>query len=217
MEIKELIRNARTENGFTQEKAAEELCVSRQTISNWGNGKSLPDILSILKMSDLYHISLDELLKGDKKMVEKIKKDVSYEKKQKYYLHCAFSVMIVLVIIEVCSFIEKMVLGNMSLEFYSKELYAGSIVFLILCCLINAFLYKVAEKKKSHINEKIPLAIMIVALLYIIFDLVLTVIYLYKEKGIIYFVSVCIVAIVVAVVAVVVNNIYNKQSEDKND
>ncbi len=35
--------------------------VSRQTISNWENGKSLPDIVSILNLSDLYQISLDEL------------------------------------------------------------------------------------------------------------------------------------------------------------
>ena len=75
MEIKDILKSARTESGLTQEQAAVELYVSRQTISNWENGKSLPDIVSVLKMSDLYQISLDELLKGDKKMVEKITKD----------------------------------------------------------------------------------------------------------------------------------------------
>ena len=75
MEIKDILKNARTKSGLTQEQAAVELYVSRQTISNWENGKSLPDIVSVLKMSDLYQISLDELLKGDKKMVEKITKD----------------------------------------------------------------------------------------------------------------------------------------------
>ena len=75
MEIKDIIKNARTKSGLTQEQAAGELYVSRQTISNWENGKSLPDIVSVLKMSDLYQVSLDELLKGDKKMVEKITKD----------------------------------------------------------------------------------------------------------------------------------------------
>ena len=54
--------------------------VSRQTISSWENGKSLPDILSVIRMSELYKISLDELLKGDKAMMEKIEKDAEIQK-----------------------------------------------------------------------------------------------------------------------------------------
>ena len=68
MEIGSKIRTARNAAGFTQEKAAEELGVTRQTISNWENNKSYPDIISVVKMSDLYSISLDSLLKEDKDM-----------------------------------------------------------------------------------------------------------------------------------------------------
>lgn len=75
MNIGERIKEARLNAGLTQEQAAEKIMVSRQTVSNWENGKSLPDIASILTMSDLYQISLDELLKGDPKMKEKVKKD----------------------------------------------------------------------------------------------------------------------------------------------
>ena len=46
-------------------------------------GKSLPDIVSVMNMSDLYQISLDELLKGDQKMKEKIVKDVNVAKGNK--------------------------------------------------------------------------------------------------------------------------------------
>lgn len=53
------------------ERAAEQLLVSRQTISNWENGKSLPDILSIVRMSELYGLSLDELIKGDEGVMKK--------------------------------------------------------------------------------------------------------------------------------------------------
>lgn len=63
MDIGAKIRIARTEAGFTQEKAAEELGITRQTISNWENGRSYPDIISVVKMSDLYSVSLDHLLK----------------------------------------------------------------------------------------------------------------------------------------------------------
>lgn len=68
MEIGSKIKNARNEAGYTQERAAEALGVSRQTISNWENGKSYPDIVNVIKMSDLYSVSLDHLLKEEKEM-----------------------------------------------------------------------------------------------------------------------------------------------------
>lgn len=68
MEIGSKLRNARNNNKLTQEQAAEALGVSRQTISNWENNKSYPDIISVIKMSDLYSVSLDHLLKEEKSM-----------------------------------------------------------------------------------------------------------------------------------------------------
>ena len=56
--------------GMTQESVAEELNVSRQTISNWETEKFYPDILYVLQLSDLYQVSLDELLKGDESMIQ---------------------------------------------------------------------------------------------------------------------------------------------------
>lgn len=68
MEIGSKLKNARKEKGITQEQAAELLDVSRQTISNWENNKSYPDIISVIKMSDIYSVSLDHLLKEEKSM-----------------------------------------------------------------------------------------------------------------------------------------------------
>ncbi len=68
MEIGSKIKQSRLEAKITQEQAAENLGVSRQTISNWENEKSYPDIVSVLKMSDLYDVSLDYLLKGESTM-----------------------------------------------------------------------------------------------------------------------------------------------------
>ena len=62
------IKAARVEKKFTQEQVAEALGVSRQTISNWENGKSYQDIISVIKMSECYGVSLDYLLKGEEKM-----------------------------------------------------------------------------------------------------------------------------------------------------
>ena len=65
MDIATKIKNARIKVNFTQEQVAEALGVSRQTISNWETGKTYPDIISVVKMSDLYDISLDHLLKEE--------------------------------------------------------------------------------------------------------------------------------------------------------
>lgn len=65
MDIGGKIKKSRTDAKITQEQAAQALGVSRQTISNWENERSYPDIVSVLKMSDLYSVSLDYLLKGE--------------------------------------------------------------------------------------------------------------------------------------------------------
>lgn len=70
MEIGKKLKDARMKSGFTQETVAEKINVSRQTISNWENEKSYPDIISVIALSDLYSKSLDDLLKGDREMME---------------------------------------------------------------------------------------------------------------------------------------------------
>lgn len=70
MEIGKKLKDARMKSGFTQEAVAEKINVSRQTISNWENEKSYPDIISVIALSDLYSTSLDDLLKGDREMME---------------------------------------------------------------------------------------------------------------------------------------------------
>ena len=83
MEIEKKLKDERMQAGLTQEQVAEKIMVSRQTVSYWENGKSLPDIVSIMSLSDLYQISIDELLKGDKRMKEKMEKDANIAKANK--------------------------------------------------------------------------------------------------------------------------------------
>ena len=54
MEIGKKLKNARVQSGMTQENVAEKINVSRQTISNWENEKSYPDIISVIELQDLY-------------------------------------------------------------------------------------------------------------------------------------------------------------------
>lgn len=83
MEIGQKLKDARVASGLTQEGAAEKINVSQQTISNWENEKTYPDIISVIKLSDIYSISLDDLLKGDKKMMEHLEEDANIVKSNK--------------------------------------------------------------------------------------------------------------------------------------
>ena len=114
MNIGDKIKNAREENKLTQTQASESLMVSRQTISNWENGKSLPDILSVIRMSELYQISLDELLKGDKAMMDKIEKDIEISKTEKKIIKYAWISILVGVIILI---LDNAFEGNPIIEF----------------------------------------------------------------------------------------------------
>lgn len=73
MELCSQIKKYRMERKMSQEDLAEKVYVTRQTISNWENGKSYPDIHSLLLLSSVFELSLDQLVKGDiKRMEEKI-------------------------------------------------------------------------------------------------------------------------------------------------
>ena len=83
MELNAQIKKYRTELNLSQEELAEKVYVTRQTISNWENGKSYPDIHSLLLLSSLFNVSLDQLIKGD---IETMK-EIIYEQEIKEFNH----------------------------------------------------------------------------------------------------------------------------------
>jgi len=74
MEFGDRLKQERKKRKLTQQVVADELNVSRQTISSWETENSYPDIASLLRLSDYYQISLDTLLKEDVGMTEYLKK-----------------------------------------------------------------------------------------------------------------------------------------------
>lgn len=73
IELGKQIKKYRLEAKLSQEELADKVYVSRQTISNWENDKNYPDIKSLVLISDIFHISLDNLIKGD---LERMKKEI---------------------------------------------------------------------------------------------------------------------------------------------
>lgn len=76
MELPRQMKAQRERLGMSQEDVAHAIYVSRQTMSSWENGKTYPDVQSLLLLSDLFGVSIDDLVKGDVvEMKEMVSKD----------------------------------------------------------------------------------------------------------------------------------------------
>lgn len=73
MKLGSQIRKLRTEFSLSQDELAEKIFVSRQSISNWENDKTYPDIKSLLLLCEVFSVSLDRLVKGD---ITEMKKEI---------------------------------------------------------------------------------------------------------------------------------------------
>lgn len=87
MEFGQRLKNARIQSGLTQEDVVRQVGVSRQTVSNWENNRSYPDLASVLKLSDLYGLSLDALLKEDHDLRQKLEERAQRIRRVCSYLH----------------------------------------------------------------------------------------------------------------------------------
>ncbi|MDC2817387.1 helix-turn-helix domain-containing protein [Leuconostoc suionicum] len=98
MKFGERLKNARLDMNLTQADVANELFITRQTISSWENEKTYPDISSLIKLSNYYHISLDILLKEDTEMREDLEKKYVSTNLKKIYWKLNLSCFILLVL-----------------------------------------------------------------------------------------------------------------------
>ena len=74
MELGGQIKRYRIRLGLSQEELADRIFVTRQSVSNRENGRTYPDLQSLLRLSDLFGLSLDELIKGD---IETMKEEIN--------------------------------------------------------------------------------------------------------------------------------------------
>lgn len=97
MQLGQHIKKYRNELSLSQDALAEKVYVSRQTISNWENDKSYPDVNSLVLLSEVFNTSIDNLIKGD---VEVMKEQVRSEDKKEFEkLSRVFGVMLIAAII----------------------------------------------------------------------------------------------------------------------
>ncbi|MGM0340719.1 helix-turn-helix domain-containing protein [Enterococcus sp. AZ007] len=98
VEFGEIINVKRMEKGLTQEELAENLYVTRQTVSRWERGHTYPTIDTLVKLSQVLDFSLDYALLGDEEMVDKVSRDQKNALRNKRIL----SVLFVFLILSIC-------------------------------------------------------------------------------------------------------------------
>lgn len=139
MELQTILKQKRNELQLTQEEVAEKIHVSRQTISNWENGRNLPDLSSLILISEIYAVSLDELIKGAPKMVKQLDKKI---KKGHYFIGvCILSSLFIA--LNLFYFINP---GELS----ATLLFFGTIVIIFLLALLLALMGIVSILKTLH-------------------------------------------------------------------
>ena len=135
MEISTQIKKYRNTMELSQEELAEKIYVTRQTISNWENGKSYPDIHSLLLLSSLFNVSLDQLIKGD---IEIMKKEIDKAEVTKF--NKVSKLFTALFVASLIAFIPLVVF----LKTY------GVIIWAILYLITLGFGFKVGKIEKSN-------------------------------------------------------------------
>ena len=135
MKLGNHIKHYRNEKGLSQEELAERVYVTRQTISNWENNKNYPDINSIVLLSEVFEISIDNLIKGD---LEQMKKEINSEEVKK--LNFYSWMVLIIFLIAIISLIPM-------LKFIG--LY-GFIPYFILMACAMFFALKIEKIKKDN-------------------------------------------------------------------
>ena len=145
MTIGDRLLKLRKERNLSQENLANELDVSRQTISKWETNQSMPDFDKIVPLCEYFGITTDELLTG-KKDIMAAKKDTV---KSNFARNIAISVMLYilsLVAIILCSAQFDQPIIGVSLFFVLIALATGLIIY-------NGIYYKKESKEEKNVEE----------------------------------------------------------------
>lgn len=134
MELGSQIKKYRNKLSLSQDALAEKIYVSRQTISNWENEKSYPDVNSLVLLSEVFQTSIDNLIKGD---VEVMRKQVRSEDTRKFkHLNILYFILFLVLMI-----------SPIPLAYYLRIM--GIIIWAVLAAVTLFVAFAVEKKKKQ--------------------------------------------------------------------
>lgn len=134
MEIGQQMIRYRKQQALSQEELVEKVYVSRQSISNWENDKTYPDIHSLLLLSQIFQVSLDQLIKGD---IEKMKYTITQVDKKNFKRDA--KVMVTLMIL--------LMISSYPLVYFLEWLGLG--IFVLLSIITMTYANRVERFKKN--------------------------------------------------------------------
>ena len=135
MELGNQIRKFRNGLALSQDALAEKVYVSRQTISNWENGKSYPDVNSLVLLSEVFGTSIDNLIKGD---VEIMKEHVRSEERNEFKrLTTLYFILFV-----------AMMVSPIPLAYYLK--IVGIVIWAALAAVTIFVAFAIEKRKKQY-------------------------------------------------------------------
>lgn len=135
MNLGSQIKKYRGELSMSQDELAEKIFVSRQSISNWENDKTYPDIKSLLLLSEVFQVSLDQLVKGD---LEMMKREISTQELANFQKDSTIMTVFFLL----------MLISPIPLAHFLG--WWGMAVYLIICAVGLYYAFRVEKHKKKY-------------------------------------------------------------------
>lgn len=153
LELPKQLKANRERLGLSQEEVAKRIFVSRQTMSNWETGKTCPDVQSLLLLSNLFGVSIDELVKGD---VETMKSNINRESQRLKHLSWAMVGFMLTALVMVAGAIVLRDVGKAS-PFGMSYLSFTAIIFaglLWLCSFASAIWAEILKRRNNLVTYR---------------------------------------------------------------
>ena len=150
MSLGERLLELRKKQGLSQEEVADKLNVSRQTISKWETDSSTPDFDKIIPICELYNISSNELLSGEKEEKKDVSSMSEEDKAQKRIGGIAFSIFL---------YFAAVAWIMTSVAAFKLDPVVSSAIFLLICGIATCIIIYscVVYKKKKTKTEENPI------------------------------------------------------------
>lgn len=136
MQIGEQLQRQRKRHEMSQETLAKKLHISRQSISKWENGTSLPSFANVVAISELFEISLDELIKGDVELMDQFEHSTKLNK--------AYIITVTSIVLAILAFVFSNNIYSISQSKLENVLFLPTLVSFI--CLMFSIDWRKLEK-----------------------------------------------------------------------
>ncbi len=194
------LKERRSQLDLTQQEVAKKLYISRQTISNWENGKSYPDLDMLIKISDVYHVSIDSLLKGD----HELKKSLDTQKVESILLPMEYIPLLLNIATAILTFL---VPKNIWVVFVGLELNLIGLALSITNERINSYISGNEKAGKYFVKLLAIMSIIVIATSVILY-------FIFGVKTLLKILDITIIIFITACIFLLIyNSIIDKRSE----